>query len=600
MDDEWVDVVANKDPVYSACQDALPVPPKRVHVDPKVLYQRMAKRAAEVLNSRPTAPIFHVNMSNSTLKMSTVFEYAFPPEYRQEFRCNACAHFMNRYGDLCIVDDSKGKLVPLFWTDDKALPVIFRAPVSAVCKLFQEGTVGREFRITSDKRRHLGFKKKGGFGHMWFEIPSTRRVIPPAVARTMPPTNEQREMLQRILEDYNNETVRKAAGMLHENRLPHADAHKGAIGWLLEVQNSRGVLLYSPTVSDTKRHNIQTHVAASAFIGCLNQLRSGALSKLLEGVKEGQDFKELDRQWRVLCDPKVYLRPQKHPKAGNIAVAEKLFEELGLTKGDMARKYLGLRDIPEDIYLFRDIHVKQKAPKKEPKEGEGIFSNVIPRSVPKPKTKADEKNSAEKDNAKSISFSSFVQTILPTAKKVEIQIEEKEYLYFLITGLPGSKPLMQWHTKENLVSPFTFTSPVSTRKYNLKPGWNQVNAVFPFPHLWDAIPAVKNFPLPPSDAPEFKHYHHKHGFRYIVCLDSIEENNGKTGLCLFPSMLKSEFHPVRATIEAYSRAGTIEDPPDNYIGGISVSRSSSQHTKRLYRVTDEYGDMKVYETVIFE
>ncbi|OAX81555.1 hypothetical protein ACJ72_04099 [Emergomyces africanus] len=599
MDDEWVDVIPAKGPVSSACQDQLPVRLKGVYVDPKILYQRMAKRATEVLNSRPTAPIFHFNVSNSTIKMSTVFENAFPPEYRQEFRCNACAHFMNHYGDLCIIDDSKGKPVSLFWTDDKSLPIFFRSPVSAVCKLFGEGTVGSEFRITSDKRRHLGFKKKGDFEHMWCDIPSTRRVIPPAVARTMPPTKEQREMLQRILEDYNVEIVRKTAGMLLENRLPYADAHKGAIRWLLEVQKSRGVLLYSPTISDAKRHNIQTHVAASAFIGCLNQLRSGALSKLLEGVKEGQDFKELDRQWRVLCDPKIYLRPQKPPKAGNITVAEKLFEELGLTKNDMARKYLGLCDIPEKIYMFRDIHVKPKAPKKEKKEQAGIFANVIPRSTPKSKAKKDE-NSTEIDPPKSISFSHFAHTILPTAKKLEIQVEEKEYIYFLITGHPGSKPLMQWHTKDNLVSPFTSTNPVSTRKYNLKTGWNQVNAVFPFPHLWDALPAAKKFPLLPSGAPEFKHYHGKHGFRYLVCLDSIEEKMKRVGLCLFPSMLKSEFHPVRATIEAYSRAGAIEEPPDNYVGGISVSRSSSTHTKRLYRVTDEYGDKKVYETVTFE
>ncbi|KKZ63914.1 hypothetical protein EMCG_01772 [[Emmonsia] crescens] len=599
MDDEWVDVTSADGLAPSVCQDRLPVRLKGGRLDPKVLYQRMAKRAADVLNSRPTAPIFHVNMDNSTIKINTAFEYALPPEHRQEFRCNTCAQFMNRYGDLCIVDDSKGKLVPLFWSEDKSLPVVFRAPISAVCKLLEGGTVGKEYRITSDRRRYLGFKKKGDFGHMAFDIPSNRGVIAPAVARTMPPTNEQREMLQRILEDYNLEIVRKTASMLQENRLPYADAHKGAIGWLLEVQKSRGVLLYSPTVSDTNRHNIQTHVAASAFIGCLNQLRSGALSKLLEGVKEGQDFKELDRQWRILCDPKIYLRPQKPPKAGNITVAEKLFEELGLTQGDMARKYLARSDIPKEVYMFRDTQLNAKAPKQETKEKGGIFANVVPRSVPKfnPKTHG---NSAEVDPPKSISFSNFVHTILPTAKEVEVQLEEKEYLYFLISGYPGSKPLMQWHTKDNLVSPFTFTTPVSTSKYNLYTGWNQVSAVFPFPHLWDAMPTAKTFPLLTSDASEFKHYHRKHGFRYLVCLDGIEEKTKKDGLCLFPSMLKSEFHPVRATIEAYSGAGEIESPRENYVGGISVSRSSSKHTKRLYRVTDEYGDKKLYETVVFE
>ncbi|EDN06723.1 hypothetical protein I7I51_09110 [Histoplasma capsulatum] len=599
MDDEWVDITPTKGPLLPAYLDELPVRKKETRIDPKPLYQRMAKRAVDVLNSRPAAPIFHVNMKNSTIKMNAIFEYAFPPEHRSEVRCNTCAHFINRYGDLCIVDDSTGKLIPLFWSEDKSLPVLFRAPVSAMCKLFEDGTVAKEYRITSNKSRSLGFKKKGGFRHMAFEIPCARRVIPLAVARTMSPTNEQREMLQRILEDYNTETVRKAAAMLQENRLPYADAHKGAIGWLLDVQKSRGVLLKSSAVSDTKRHNIQTHIAASAFIGCLKQLRSGALSKLLEGVKEGKEFKELDRQWRELCDPKIYLRPQKPPKAGNIAVAEKLFEELGLTKGDMSRKYLAPSDIPKEVYTFRDLQVEKKTSKQDPKKQEGIFTDVIPRSVPKfnPKT---QREPGELDPPKSISFSNFVHTILPTAKEVEVKLQQREYLYFLISGYPGSKPLMQWHTKVNLVSPFTFTSPVSTSRYNLYTGWNRVTAVVPFPHLWDAAPAAKTFPLLPADASEFQHYHRKHGFRYLVCLDGIEEKTKKVGLCLFPAMLKSQFHSVRATIEAYSAAGTIEEPAGNYVGGISVSRSNNEHTRRLYRVTDEDGDRKLYETVIFE
>ncbi|PGH05338.1 hypothetical protein GX51_03059 [Blastomyces parvus] len=598
MDDEWVDITPTDGPVPSARQDILPVRPK--YIDPKPLYQRMAKRAADVLKSRPAAPIFHVNMKNSTIKINAVFEYAFPPEYRQEFRCNTCAQFMNRYGDLCIVDDSTGKLVPLFWSEDKSLPVVFRAPVSAVCKLFEDGTVGKEYRITSDKRRCLGFKEKGDFTHMAFDIPFNRRVITPAVARTLLSTEAQREMLQRILEDYDMETVRKAAGMLLENRLPHADPHKGAIGWLLQVRKSHGDLLCSQDAPETKRHNMQTHVAASAFIGCLSQLRSGPLSKVLQGVKDRQDFKELDRQWRVLCDPDTYLRPQAPPKAGNIVVAEKLFEELGLTKDDMARKHLSPSDIPKEVYMFQDIQIKHKASKQEPeKKKEGIFADVIPRAVSKsnPNTDGD---SDGLDPPKSISFSNFVRTVLPTAKEIEVKLSEKEYLYFLITGYPGSKPLMQWHTKENLVSYFTFKNRVSTTKYNLHPGWNQVSAVIPLPHLWDAMPAAKTFPLLPDDAREFKHYHRKRGLAYLICIDNIEERTSVTGLSLFPSMLKSEFHSVRATIEAYSNAGQIQDPPGKYVGGVTVSRSSSEHTKRLYRVTDEYGDKRLYETVIFE
>ncbi|EEH35067.2 hypothetical protein PAAG_06114 [Paracoccidioides lutzii Pb01] len=602
MHEEWVDVGPasgsdlftrpNEHPVQRWQSD--------IHTDP--FYQKMSKRAADLLTSRCPAPIFHTNMDG--IKMNAVFENALSPENRQEFNCRACAHFMNKFGDLCLVDESTGKLIPLFWTDNvQSLPGIFQDPVKAINQLFDGRTVGREFRITKERCRYLGVQEKGGFKHMAFDLPSCRsEILPAAVARTMPPTNEQREMLCRILNDYSRETVRRVASLLQENRLPYADAHKGAISWLLDVQKARGVLIDSDTTSATERHNIQTHVAASAFIGCLHQLRSGALSKLLDGVQEGKPFNEQERQWRTLCDPTMYMRPQQPPKAGNIAVAEKLFAELGLTKDDMRRKYLTPSQIPDEVYMYRETQASLQTPKdKRTMVTRGIFAGVVPRSlVPKLMARGSE-NSAEMDPPKSISFSNFIRTVLPTARRVELQIKAEEYLYFFITGHPDSKPLMQWHTADNLISPYTFTRPVATIQYNLPSGWTRVSAIIPFPHLWDSLPATKTFPLAASDSTEFNHQHRKHGFTYLLCLNGIQATKDKMGLCLFPSMLKSEFHPVRATIEAYSHDGEIdrEDGCD-YVGGICVSRSSSPHTKRVYRVTDMEGDRRLYETALFE
>ena len=118
--------------------------------------------------------------------------------------------------------------------------------------------------------------------------------------------------------------------------------------------------------------------------------------------------------------------------------------------------------------------------------------------------------------------------------------------------------------------------------YLLLNAWNEVACLIPFPYLWDGIPQTTTFPPAPA-----------HGLGYLFCLEDVKL--AEAGFCLFPSMLKSEFHGVRRTIEAYSDANWLKQCL------ISRKEEGSWHDhKYLLRVTDEQGSMTKYELVIFE
>jgi hypothetical protein len=68
------------------------------------------------------------------------------------------------------------------------------------------------------------------------------------------------------------------------------------------------------------------------------------------------------------------------------------------------------------------------------------------------------------------------------------------------------------------------------------------------------------------DTAAFKYYHSKNGFRYLVGLDGITHWHD-TELCLFPTLLKSEFHGVRSTIERHSKMGRVRMPDAGPIVG---------------------------------
>ena len=297
----------------------------------------------------------------------------------------------------------------------------------------------------------------------------------------------------------------------------------------------------------------------------------------------------MEGSWNQLTNPVQCLRPTVAPSAGDVAVAERLIESLGLSKEDMLREYLRPRAIPEAVHLYLD---HQHDPLPMPKEG--VFGHIFPKNALKKQPERDcvSRIISNWDPPTTMSFTTFARKVLPTPKKVEYHLPSQEDLYFLITGLPDTKPLMQWHGDAIRVSWYTKSLKRYVKDVGLSPGWTPVPYIIPFPHLWDA-PAATNFPLS-EDPAAFKYSHSKQGFRYLVGLEGIKETHS-TSLCLFPTFLKSDFGGVRSTIESYSRLGTVETT-GSWVGGIQIDKSTAN--KHLLRVMYEDGQEGTYEILL--
>jgi hypothetical protein len=565
---------------------------KRQRTDPTSLHESMQRNAQSLLVKYPKSPIFHVEYDSSEGLLSTVYRKSYPIELQQEFNCQTCSKFMKNYGDLALVDEETGALLPLFWnSSDNVDPFI--EPVSAVAKLLASGKVTQVFKLTQQKF-HAGIRECGGWTHMSFEFPSTRVQPEDIPGLSTASSTELASMLAQVLTDYDLDTVRRTSQLLLEDKLSYADGHKASIRWLLDLKEKKSDKLEA--ANEVAKHNLIHHIAASSFLGCLKQLRSGAVGVLLSDVKENKPFQEIKRSWNGMTQPLAYMRPSAAPSAGNIAVAERLFSSLGLTKEDMRREFLTENGIPDNVYIFRDRQCSASTPPKK-----GIFGHIMPKNAPKKSPKQSEIPHKRDSDVPptSMSFSTFVRKVLPNAQKIEYRLPNSIGLYYFITGLPGSKPLMQWHDDTNRVSWYTQITPVNVATHGLYLDWTPVPYIIPFPHLWDGIPATTTFPLAEDVASAFKYYHSKNSFRYLIGLKGIEEP-GDLELCLFPTLMKSEFHGVRSTIERYSRMGRIEKPRGAaMVGGIGINRSS-HNGNHVFRVTDDKGQQGTYEIVLFE
>lgn len=211
-DSDWVNV-------------SLPVrESKRLRIDPTPLHESMQRNAQNLLVKYPKSSIFHVEYDSSGGSLSTVYKKSYPIELQQEFNCQTCSKFMKNYGDLALVDEETGALLPLFWNSSDNIDP-FKEPVSAVAKLFASGKVAQVFKLTR-RKLHAGIRECGGWTHMSFEFPSTR-VQPEGIPGLSTASSaELASMLTQVLTDYDLDVVRRTSQLLLEDKLSYADGHK--------------------------------------------------------------------------------------------------------------------------------------------------------------------------------------------------------------------------------------------------------------------------------------------------------------------------------------------------------------------------------------
>jgi hypothetical protein len=557
-------------------------------------------------------PIFHLKSENKDTSdrdaMFDTFIESFPLQYRRVMNCQACRHFMRQFGDLCVVGDD-GSVVPLSWPlKIETVPAYYRPAVTNVLKLFNGKEVGDQFKLLKGKGGILGIPTSGGWRHMSVELEN----VP--VSRTYvdsQDTSTSFTMLDRILQDNTPEIIAKVSHLVLTDQLPYATSHKAPLEWL----QSTAEKLAAQQLDTVQRKNLVTRYSREAFVGCLSSLRGGLLGYLFECVREGQTFEALKQNWESKAGPTVYLRPTAAPSVGNIQTAERVFANMGYSEEDLKRVFLTLDEVPRSGILWPpaatttlDGQSEENAPPPysptteatptpEPAlKPRGIFSSLLPirDSIPIPKIPP-----YASAPIKDVTFRHFALRILPTASKIHVlPTTPKTHAYFFTRGLQDSKPLFAFHNEgSHTASWYTWGEPAPLSTAHLEQKYTLVKSIITFPHMWDFISPLDALDSEKCEAFKFK----RHGIRYLFVLEGVKDMR-PAELGLFPTLLKSEFHGVRGTIEAFSRKGRIEQPDGekkNHVGGFEVAKER-QKEEMVVGVETKAGQVARYRITLFE
>ncbi len=472
---------------------------------------------------------------------------AAPDGDRQNRTCHACKSFVQRFGGLVYLTEH-GVQVPAFWP--AGAPPGYQEASMAIGRLVSRARVTGVF-LTSEDR--LGVASTGPWQHLSSPTPRGARwrgTVLQTASQRAAERNEEYGMLVRGLSDFDLETVRKAALMLRTESLPRSEKHVEMAEWLLDLKDRVGSIL-----NERIKENLIWRAAATVPAGWAH-VRSGLLGTLLTDIASGADFEGVKRRFAEKIDPSRYLRPQAAPAAGNLVEAEKVVAKLGAA-GALKRRFAKLSDV-QTMWLPKPLspavpsgsagaggvfgHIQAKGATGAPGAGGGVIDLGAP--------------------AKLTTWAKFEREVLPYAESMELLVpaSRDEFAAMVTAEDPAAPPILQWDREDlrNTVSWYVYTSGSMAAAWGLIPrSFHAITAVVARPSTWDKS---RSYP--------------QHGEAVCLVLEGAKDTLHQAGLALFPEILRSEYHGIRSSIEALSRAGKLAGRDEAEVCGLMLRNTS--------------------------
>ena len=491
-------------------------------------YGGFLRRFRGEFQERAPAPLF----TTDATELWKRYLKSFPPSKRQYHTCNACKSFIERFGGLVTIDEF-GRAEPAFWdpaTADKEHEKAFRALRETVAAAKVTGVF-----LTSE--RSWGHPITGQWMHLHAEPLSMHlwNGVVQNASQAMAEKKQDRDTLARAIFEYSMETVAKALSVLNSDALYRGEKVRGPVEFL-------GNLHDAMAKNKGHRANLLWRAVATAPPGFCHP-RSTMVGTLLEDLRAGMNFDQVERRFRDKMDPGQYQRPQAAPTSGNIDQAERIVFQMGIERS-LERRYARVDELTA---FWRRIPTDMRA--------RGVFGSLRP------------SQQFAAVNPQPMTMTKFRRVVLPNATSIELNVPYRASFAAICTALYlDAPPILQWDSaiRRNPFSWYTYRSQTLAHQWGLRVGWCQVRAITEMPWNWTYT--------------DFKRF----GEGVLFVLDGARDTRSDMGNALFPEILKSELHSVRATIEAFSRRSQLHGRQEASACGLALEKTG--HVE--LRVTD--------------
>lgn len=387
---------------------------------------------------------------------------------RRKYDCSCCKHFIKSIGNVVVIKDGK---VETIWDLDihdgkfeyvtKAMSELVKSNavsdvyVSKVKKIgteynyeqYEDGTMKRwdHFQVVLDDR--FVDKTERSIGDIKGDFRDTKNVFKRSLDEI------SIEALDTIIELINSNTLYK--GNEWKNILVNFRKYKEEYE-MLNSDRERDLYAWE--------NSVKTGIA-------IGRIRNHSIGTLLVNVSNDMELDLAVKKYEQIVAPSNYKRPKAIFTKRMLEDAKKTITELGYMDS-LNRRFATLDDITINNILFFNKDVTKRI-----SETTDIFGELEKQTVV---------SSKKFSKVEEIAANDFIENVLPTAKEVEVFVENKHLNNFVSMIAPcnkDSKSMFKWNNGLSWAYSGNITD--SDMKQNVKNAGGNVDGVLRFSIQWN-------------------------------------------------------------------------------------------------------------------
>lgn len=346
---------------------------------------------------------------------------------RRQYDCSCCRHFVRTMGNVVVLQNQEvhtiweisGAPAPYQEVADAMDAYVRAAPISGVF-LARQASVGAEFSY-----EQLEDCSVDTWAHFHLTLPKRFVVQTDAtVEEFIGRQAASKQVFQRALEEIAPDAVDTVLELIAQKSLYRGEEWQGLLTSFRAIQDE-----YADLPAEKREFYLWEKLATVG--GAMTRIRNHSIGTLLTDLSDDMDLEAALRRYETVVAPTNYKRPKAVYTKETLEAARKTLEQLGYL-GSLGRRFATLDDIRISNILFCNRDAARRI------SGSSVFDAMLEALSLSPRAFA---------RVEEVSAEDFVSRVLPTAREVEVMLENRHarHLVSLIAPKdPESPSMFKW------------------------------------------------------------------------------------------------------------------------------------------------------------
>jgi len=426
-------------------------------------------------NDMKQLPLFRTDADKDTLYGTYLssFPEGTNPMFRErtEHDCSCCRSFIRAVGDMVTIKD--GKLISIW---DVEVGGFYQVVADALSAYVKAQAITNMFLHTEPQAGvDKNYEQNGDEVITWQHFHIT---IPPAlickgvdIGTKLSDFRATHDVMLRSLSEITMDSVETVLELIGQNSLYRGAEHQHAVDAFRKLK-----VKFDKLPEQDKDLFVWSHVTSA--IQSVSRIRNTAIGTLLVDLSDGVELDRAVASFESKVAPTNYKRPTALVTKAMIDKAKAQLEELGLVSA-LERRFAVQEDISVNNVLFADRSAKARM-------GGDVFDQL---------SKGVTCNVKTFDKVEEITIEKFMSDVLPTAKSMEILLENRHTpnLVSLVAPCDLTAPVMfKWG------NPFSWSyngEVADSMRAQVEKLGGRVDGALRFTHSWNHPDVGRNASL---------------------------------------------------------------------------------------------------------